>query len=137
MLDVNNLRLILPNDEQIYEFLSDDINLYMQKFEVLVTDNFKTKQIREPKLGSVGIKIENNLLNIDLSKLNVTREEIQEVMEKYRQKKKFHRLKDGTFLDLTQNEDVEFLDKLASGVDINYKEIKDGLIKLPVNRSLY
>ena len=100
MLDINNLRLILPNDEQIYEFLSEDINLYMQKFEVLVTDNFKTKEIRAPKLGPIGIKIENNLLNIDLSKLNISKEEIQEIMEKYSQKKRFHRLKDGTFLNL-------------------------------------
>ena len=30
MLDVNNLRFILPNNEQIYNFLENDINLYMQ-----------------------------------------------------------------------------------------------------------
>lgn len=137
MLDVKNLRFILPNDEQIYDFLSNDINIYMQKFEVLVTENFKTKEIREPKLGSVGVKVENNLLNIDLSKLNISPEEIQEVMEKYKIKKKFYRLKNGSFLNLTENEDVEFLEKLSSGMDINYKEIKDNIIKLPVNRTLY
>lgn len=137
MLDVKNLRFILPNDEQIYNFLSNDINFYMQKFEVLVTDNFKTKEIREPKLGTVGVKVENNLLNIDLSKLNVSPEEIQEVMEKYKLKKKFYRLKNGSFLNLTENEDVEFLEKLSSGMDINYKDLKDNTIKLPVNRTLY
>ena len=84
MLDVKNLRFILPNDELIYNFLSNDINLYMQKFEVLVTDNFKTKEIREPKLGAIGVKVENNLLNIDLSKLNILPEEIEEIIEKYK-----------------------------------------------------
>ena len=137
MLDVKNLRFILPDDEKIYNFLQDDINLYMQKFEVLVTDNFKTKEIREPKVGTVGVKVENNLLNIDLSKLNISPEEIQEVMEKYKLKKKFHRLKNGSFLNLVENEDVEFLDKLTTGMDINYKDIKNNTIKLPVNRSLY
>ena len=137
MLDVHNLRLILPNDERIYDFLTEDINLYMQKFEVLVTENFKTKEIRAPKLGSVGVKVENDLLNIDLGKLNISPEEIQEVMEKYRLKKKFFRLKDGSFLRLTENEDVEFLDKLSSGVDIDYKNLKDNVIELPVNRTLY
>ena len=63
MLDVKNLRFILPNDDQIYEFLTNDINYYMQKFEVMVTDNFKTKEVKEPKLGSIGVKVENNLLN--------------------------------------------------------------------------
>lgn len=137
MLDVKNLRFILPDDEQIYNFLSNDINFYMQKFEVLVTDNFKTKEIREPNLGAIGVKVENNLLNIDLSKLNISPEEIQEVMEKYKLKKKFHRLKNGDFLNLTENEDVEFLEKLSSGMDINYKDLKNNTIKLPVNRTLY
>lgn len=137
MLDIRNNRFILPDDEKIYNFLSDEINFYMQKFEVLVTDNFKTKQIREPKLGTLGVKVENNLLNLDLNKLNISPEEIEEVMQKYRLKKKFHRLKNGSFLNLDENEDIEFLDKLTSGMDINYKDIKNNTIKLPVNRSLY
>ena len=137
MLDVKNLRFILPNDDQIYEFLTNDINYYMQKFEVMVTDNFKTKEVKEPKLGSIGVKVENNLLNIDLSKLSISPEEIQEVMDKYKIKKKFYRLKDGSFLNLNENEDIEFLDKLASGMDINYKDLKNNVIKLPVNRTLY
>ena len=137
MYDVQNVRFILPDDDKIYEFLTSDINNYMQKFEVLVTDNFKTKEVKEPKLGSVGVKVENNLLNIDLSKLNISPEEIQDVMEKYKIKKKFYRLKDGSFLNLNENEDIEFLDKLATGMDINYKELKSEKIKLPVNRTLY
>ena len=137
MLDIKNNRFILPDDEKIYNFLSDETNFYMQKFEVLVTDNFKTKQIREPKIGTLGVKVENNLLNLDLNKLNISPEEIEEVMQKYRLKKKFHRLKNGSFLNLDENEDIEFLDKLTSGMDINYKDIKNNTIKLPVNRSLY
>lgn len=137
MVDIQNLRFIIPDDEKIYNFLTDDINYYMQKYEVLVTDNFKTKQIKEPKIGTIGVKVENNLLNIDLSKLNISAQEIEEVMEKYKLKKKFHRLKNGEFLNLNQNEDIEFLDKLSSGMDINYKEIKNNTIKLPVNRTLY
>ena len=137
MLDTRNTRFILPDDEKIYDFLSEEINYYMQKFEVMVTDNFKTKQIRDPKIGTLGVKVENNLLNIDLSKINITPEEIADVMEKYKLKKKFHRLKNGTFLNLDENEDIEFLDKLTSGMDIKYQEIKNNIIKLPVNRSLY
>ena len=137
MLDTKNKRFILPEDEQIYNFLTNDINYYMQKFEVLITDNFKTKQIREPKIGTIGVKVENNLLNIDLTKLNISSEEIEEVMEKYKLKKKFHRLKNGTFLNLVENEDIEFLDKLASGMDIDYKKIENNTVKLPINRTLY
>ena len=128
---------ILPDDDKIFNFLSNEINIYMQNFEVMVTENFKTKQIKQPKIGSLGVKVENNLLNIDLENLNIDIKELQEVMEKYNLKKKFHKLKDGSFINLEENPDVEFIDKLITGMDINLKELEKGSIRLPVNRSLY
>ena len=56
MYDVKNLRFILPDEEKIYEFLTNDIIYYMKKFEVLATDNFKTKEIMKPKIGSIRCK---------------------------------------------------------------------------------
>ncbi len=46
MLDTKNLRFILPDNEKIYDFLTQDINYYRQKFDILVTENFRKKQIR-------------------------------------------------------------------------------------------
>ena len=137
MLEQKNLRFILPNDENIYQFLSNDIEYYMQKFEVLVTDNFKSKEIRQPRLGSLGVKVENNLLSIDLKNLDIDPKELEDLMEKYKLKKKYHRLKDGSFINLEENQEMEFLDKLVSGMDIDYKELEKGEVKLPVHRSLY
>ena len=128
---------ILPNEDKIYNFLSNEINEYMQQFEIMVTDNFKTKEIRQPKIGSLGVKIENDLLKIDLNNLNIDIDELQEVMEKYNLKKKYHKLKDGTFINLEENPDIEFIDKLITGMDITYKDIEKGNLTLPVNRSLY
>ena len=137
MLDVKNLRFILPDNDKIYEFLTQDINYYMQKFEVLVTDNFKGKQIRQPKMGALGVKIENDLLSINLEEMNIDKKELKSIMEKYSLKKKYHRLKDGSFISLQDNKEIEFLDKLVTGMDIDYKELESGEIRLPVNRSLY
>lgn len=137
MLDVKNLRFILPNDEKMYEFLTNDIEYYMRNYEVLVTDNFKTKQIREPKISGIGVKVENDLLSIDLSKMNVYLSELEDIMEKYTLKKKFHRLKNGEFLNLEENETIEFLDKLVTGMDVSFKQLEKGTIKLPVHRTLY
>ena len=137
MYDVKNLRFILPENDKIYNFLTNDIAYYMQKFDVMVTDNFKTKEITKPKIGALGIKIENDLLTIDLSKLNIDAKELKNVMEQYHLKKKYHRLKDGSFLSLEENQEVEFIDKLVSGMNVGYKEIEKGEIRLPVNRTLY
>lgn len=128
---------ILPTEEKIYEFLTNDINEYMQKFEVMVTDNFKAKQIKQPKIGNIGIKVENNLLTVDLENLNIDISELKEIMSKYELKKKYHKLKDGSFVDLEENPDIEFIDKLITGMNINFKDLEKGEVRLPVNRSLY
>ena len=137
MLDTKNLRFILPDNDKIYEFLSEDVNIYMQKFEVLVTESFKSKQIRQAKMGSIGVKLENNLLEIDLKNLDIDIKELQKIMEKYQLKKKYYRLKDGSFLNLEENKEIDFLDKLVTGMDIEYKELEEGEVRLPAYRSLY
>ena len=137
MLDVKNLRFILPDNDKIYTFLTQDINYYMQNFEVLVTENFKKKQIRQPKMGSIGVKIENNLLSIDLKHLDIDIKELEAIMQKYNLKKKYYRLKDGTFLELENNKEIDFLDKLVTGMDVDYKDLEKGEVQLPMYRSLY
>lgn len=137
MLDSRNLRFILPDNDKIYEFLTEDVNYYMQKFDVLATEKFKTKQIRHPKTGSLGIKVENNLLAIDLKNIEIDSKELEEIMAKYELKKKYHRLKDGSFINLEENKEIDFLNKLVTGMDIDYKELESGEVRLPVNRSLY
>ena len=137
MLETKNLRFILPNNDKIYKFLSEDINFYMENFEVLVTDNFKTKQIRQPQMSSLGVKISNNLLDIDLKDLDINKDEIKDIMEKYSLKKKYYRLKDGSFINLEENKEIEFLDKLITGMDIDYKQLEKGKVEIPIYRSFY
>lgn len=137
MLDVQNFRFILPEEEKIYNFLTEDINYYMQKFEVMVTENFKTKQIRQPKTSSLGVKVENNLLSIDLKDFDIDVEELRNIMEKYHLKKKYYRLKDGSFLELENNKEIDFMDKLISGMQLSYDEIEKGEVYLPTYRAMY
>ncbi len=137
MLDRERGRLVLANEEKIYNFLTRDIENYMKKFEILATDNFNTKEIRKPKIGSIGVKIENNLLDVNLENIGFDINEIQSIMEKYKLKKKFHRLKDGSFLDLGENETMDFITGLIESEDISYENIKKGEFKLPISRSMY
>ena len=109
----------------------------MQKFEVLATDNFKKREIRKPKIGSIGVKLENDLLRVDLQDMDFDIKEIRNIMQKYTLKKKYHRLKDGSFLDLEQNETMDFITGLLENEEITYDEIKKGEIRLPISRSMY
>lgn len=137
LLELEKARLILVSDYTIYNFLSIDIENYMKKFEVLATDNFKQKEIKQPKMTNIGVKIENNLLNIDLGDLDFDPSELKEIMQKYHLKKKYHRLKDGSFINLEENETIDFIDSLSKGMGITYEELEKGELKLPIYRSLY
>ena len=128
---------ILPDDDKIYSFLSNEITEYMQTFQIMVTDEFKSKEIKQPKIGSLGVRVENDLLTINLENLNIDIKELEEIMTKYNLKKKYHKLKDGSFINLEENPDMEFIDKMMSGLDISYKDLEKGNVKLPVNRCLY
>ena len=137
MLDIKNSRFVLNDDEKIYEFITEELDTYIKHFEVLATEKFKTKQMKQPKISSLGIKIENNLLEIDLRSLNIDKKELIDIIEKYKLKKKYHRLKDGTFLNLENNKDIDFLGKLITGSDVDYQELITGVIRLPVHRTMY
>ena len=53
----------------------------------MVTDNFKTKQVVKPKIGSLGVKVENDLLKVDFSKIDFDLSELSDIMSKYKLKK--------------------------------------------------
>lgn len=137
MFDTKNIRFILPDEDKIYKFLSQDIETYMENFQVLVTDNFKSKQIKKTKIGGIGVKINNNLLQINIEDLKIDKKELKEIMERYSLKKKYYRLKDGSFINIENNKEIEFLDKLVTGMDLEYQDIIEGEISIPIYRSLY
>ena len=137
MLDQKNSRLVLVNDDKIYEFLTNDINSYMKNFEVLATDKFKEKEVKGTSSINLGVRIENNLLDIDLSNLNFDPSELQQIMKKYKLKKKYHRLKDGSFISLEDNDTIKFIESITEDIDVDYSQIKDNNLKLPMYRALY
>lgn len=137
MLDKANLRLILAEDEKIYNFLSQEIDEYMREFEVLVTDNFKKREIKKIKIKTIGVKIENNLLDIDLEDFKFNIYEIKDIINKYKLKRKFYKLKDGTYISLEKNNSLDFLENVVDNIEIDYVNSEGGTIKLPIYRAMY
>lgn len=137
MLDSANARLVLANDEKIYNFLSKEIEDYMKKFEVLVAKDFKKKDIKKIKIKSIGVKIENNLLDINLEDFKFNIYEIKDIINKYKLRKKFYRLKDGTYISLEKNSSLDFLENLTDNIEIEDENVEENSIKLPIYRALY
>ncbi len=127
----------LKNQDDTYEFLSEKITKYMNDFEVLVTDKFKNKKVRFTNISNVSIKLDNGLLELDISKVDIDLNEIKDVLKNYNIKKKYYKLKNGDYINLQQSEGLDFLNELSNNLEIKYDKINKGIIELPANRSIY
>ena len=136
LLDEKNKRLILNQDDAIYHFIEEDLEDYINLSEVYTTQNFDKKKHKKEEKTEIGVKLSNHLLEIDFNNLPIDKKEIKDVLQKYKLGKKYHRLKDGSFISLENNQDIEFLSNLLDGMDLSYKSIEES-VYLPSNRSLY
>ena len=82
-------------------------------------------KFRKPLIGSVGIKIESDLLKVNFEEINLTPEEIDAIMEAYHLKKKYYRLRSGSFIDVG-NREVDQLAQIMEGLRLGSDAISSG-----------
>lgn len=133
-LDSKKAKLYIMEEEYIYNFLNDGIDKFKELFEVYVTDNLKKREVIKPKNVTMGVRVENDLLNINFSNLNFSESELKEILKAYRLKKKFYRLKKGNFVDL-ENDTFFNLANLVDSLNISNLSTKE--VKLPKYRAMY
>lgn len=134
IIDSDKKRIYLNNENDIYNFLTDGINLFNLNFNVYITDRLKKRQIMKPKTFAIGVKVDNELLNLDISKLNFSNDELKGIFKSYTLKKKYYRLKDGAFISL-ESEEIDTLVNLAK--TLNISDFSKGEIQVPKFRALY
>ena len=128
--------IYLSNEDDIYTFLTEGINKFMEKFEVLVTDKLKNRQIITQKTFNIGVRIDNNFLEIDFDDLGLDENELKDIFKRYKLKKKYYRLKDGSFINIDSN-GIGSLVNLAKTLNITEKDIVKGEVEIPTYRALY
>ncbi|MDD3303738.1 MAG: DEAD/DEAH box helicase [Clostridia bacterium] len=136
VIDVKDSILSLTNEDTIYRFLTEGIYTFMDKFEVLVTDRLKNKQIINNKILNIGVRVQNDLIRVDLGDLEISEAELKEIFKRYQLKKKYYRLKNGTYLNL-ENTSIDTLVNLNQNLGVTEKELSGGSIKLPKYRAFY
>ncbi|WP_279155364.1 DEAD/DEAH box helicase [Thomasclavelia cocleata] len=131
--ETNTIYLDL-NDESTYEFLHEGIEFLKQYAEVYISEALKRFGKRTNYAVTVGVKIENDLLALDIASSDIPKMEIAKVLEQYRHKKKYYRLKNGDLLYLNSPE-LEELSQIIDQYHLTTKDISDGTIKLNKNRA--
>ncbi len=130
------LAYIDRDDERVYTLLSEGLPRLKKYAQIFVTDKFKAIRLRPaPQIG-VGVKLNSELLSINILMDGPEKRELSGILESYRQKKKYHRLRDGSFLSLEQGALSEFT-ALSDGLKITKKDLDNENIEVPLFRALY
>lgn len=124
------------DDDEIYEFLTDKIPQLYTLGTVFISDKLnRMRTMAAPKV-TMGVSITHDLLQLNLVSDTLSMAEVAEVLSKYDRKKKFFRLKNGTFLNMKDSQMDEFL-SMADNLSLSRSDVAKGKISLPKYRALY
>lgn len=123
------------NSQTTYEFIFEGLDYLKQYGDVYVSEALKRIGKKISYNLHVGVSIENDLLKFDISSHEIPKKELQEVLNQYRRKKKFYRLKNGELLYL-DSPDLEELSQFMDDYHIDVKDIDDGEFSMNKQRML-
>ena len=130
-------RFVLKNDEDtIYQFFYRGIELLTECGTVHGTDVFKNVSIKKKPAIVVGVQMKSDLLNLSIDTEDFNLKELSAILASYSKKKKYHRLKNGSFVNLEDETFIELAD-LIEGLQIPSKDILKGNMSIPAYRALY
>ena len=126
----------LYNEEDIYDFITRVLPSLNNDCEIYISEEIK--QMNKPKNMklNIGVRLQNDLLKIDINSINVDKEEIKDILYAFQHKKNYHRLKNGEFINL-DDDSIKDLDLLFNDLNIEYNDLKDGEVEVDKYHSLY
>ncbi len=124
------------SDDAVYEILENGVSRLLSLGEVHSTDRFMALRIRKKWKLSVGVSVKSSIMEVDILSEDISPEELLDILKAYKAKKKYHRLKNGDFVDLS-DENVEVLEMLLEAAHVSPKEFVRGKMQIPAYRALY
>lgn len=125
------------DDDSLFEFLTGGVNELTTLGEVFYSDAFKNMTVREKGKVSAGVRfsMDSDSLELTLQYEDSEVDELAELLRSYKLKKRFHRLKNGSFVTLTQDSGFDTAATLLDEMDI--KNLKEKTVSLPKYRAMY
>lgn len=129
---------ILQDEDGIYNFIVNGIPVFVEKYDVYYSDSFKSITVTGTGNLTSNIRLnqDSDLLEMALSFDDVPRDELKALFLTLQLKKKYHRLKNGSFISLESfqaGKGMEILENLH----LNLKEQKDNRFFLPKYSAAY
>lgn len=114
-------RVILSDQEMVYRFLTEGIYELQKTAEVYCSDEFRKLTPRKPHFSGM-LRMQEGALQLELSENGEPAPEILAILQALRDNRKYFRLKDGSFLDLTDMDEWRELAEAAAGAQEESEE---------------
>lgn len=129
-------RMIAGDEEKLYEFLTSGIPTLQNLGEVFVSDALRRMEVRSSPRVSVGVSLSGDLLQLSMEADGFSRQELAEILSRYDRRKKYHRLKNGAFVQM-DGEELQALAEMEQGLGLTEKQLAKDVVELPRFRALY
>lgn len=121
------------NDDELYLFLKEKYKHLEELGEVYYSDKFKERKVyNSPKITAGINETDNNYLEFNFNIEDISPSEYKQILEAVRNKRKYYKLKNNSFVNLEEKEINDFLE-LVDSID---PKNKDGNIKLSKNKAV-
>ena len=124
-----NETMIIDKKSEIDKFIEDIIPLLHTYADIYLSQSIKNFNKTRKINYFVGVKVTSNFLELDFSSTDLDKGEIIDILNQYRAKKKYYRLKKGEII-LMDQEQLEFLDDFIKDFNIKDTDLKKGNIKI-------
>ena len=124
------------DDESIEKVLTMTIPQLQKLGDVHSTAAFDRLRFPVRSRINVGVRMESNLLELDIQSDDIPLDELAEVINSYKLKRKFHKLRNGQLL-YTDDANIAELSAMMDTLDIPLKELVKGKMNVPAYRALY
>jgi len=123
----------------LYRFLTSGIDLLSRFGPVHGTESFYAFRVKPmPRIvTSVSVSMDSGLLDLEIKTDDLTPGELLELLDSYRKRKKYHRLRSGDFIDLSDTQKLSEIDDAMGKLDMRIEDIITGKGHIPAYRALY
>lgn len=128
--------IISHDDQAAFLFLEQGLPHFYELAEVFISSNMKQIRILSAPKTAVGVSVSKGLLEIDIQSDSLPYDELAGILNSYRRRQKYYKLKSGEFLKL-ENNSLSVLSELADGLRLSEQAIRGGRISVPLYRASY
>ena len=129
--------LVIRGDEEaLYQVLSEGMTQFQEVGEVWLSESVRHLRVLPPPEVSMGVSLGGGWLDLKIETAGIDPAELLQVLSEYRQKKKYYRMKNGEFLQLSGG-GLQALDSLTADLGLTKSEFQAGEAKIPAYRAFY